>query len=452
MNINEIGDLLSAKKVLVTGHNGFKGTWLIKFLEKLNASISGISLERQNNNLFNFNSGYLNTEFIGDIANKDFFYNALKKTDPDIIFHMAAQPLVLTSYKNPYETFQTNVIGTLNLLEILRADEFNSKKRIVIVVTTDKVYKENGMDQAYVESDQLGGYDPYSSSKAAAELISFSYFSSFFKKSDNVKIASARAGNVIGGGDNSDYRVVPDVINAMLSSQDIQLRMPNAIRPWQHVLEPLYGYIRLACTLFKTSDNMYLIPTAEVPLTNIYRDVLINEEQLPIKLTAHTPCFRSEAGSYGRDTKGLIRQHQFEKIELFKISNPESSMAELDGLLENAEEILKLLELPYQVVQLCAGDIGFSSCKTFDIEVWMPSQNKYREISSCSNFGDFQARRSNIKFKSKDGKHFAHTINGSGLAVGRTLIALLENNFTGSSVLNLPEVLHSYYGASSIDI
>jgi len=204
--------------------------------------------------------------------------------------------------------------------------------------------------------------------------------------------------------------------------------------------------------LFKTSDNMYLIPTAEVPLTNIYRDVLINEEQLPIKLTAHTPCFRSEAGSYGRDTKGLIRQHQFEKIELFKISNPESSMAELDGLLENAEEILKLLELPYQVVQLCAGDIGFSSCKTFDIEVWMPSQNKYREISSCSNFGDFQARRSNIKFKSKDGKHFAHTINGSGLAVGRTLIALLENNFTGSSVLNLPEVLHSYYGASSIDI
>ena len=204
--------------------------------------------------------------------------------------------------------------------------------------------------------------------------------------------------------------------------------------------------------LFKTSDNLYLIPTAEVPLTNIYRDVLINEEQLPIKLTAHTPCFRSEAGSYGRDTKGLIRQHQFEKIELFKISNPESSMAELDGLLENAEEILKLLELPYQVVQLCAGDIGFSSCKTFDIEVWMPSQNKYREISSCSNFGDFQARRSNIKIKSKDGKHFAHTINGSGLAVGRTLIALLENNFTGSSVLNLPEVLHSYYGASSIDI
>ena len=204
--------------------------------------------------------------------------------------------------------------------------------------------------------------------------------------------------------------------------------------------------------LFKTSENLYLIPTGEVPLTNIYRDILINEDQLPIKLTSHTPCFRSEAGSYGRDTKGLIRQHQFEKIELFKISNPSSSMAELDGLLANAEEILKLLELPYQVVQLCAGDIGFSSCKTFDIEVWMPSQNKYREISSCSNFSDFQARRSNIKIKTKDGKHFAHTINGSGLAVGRTLIALLENRFDGSNTIKLPKILEPYFGSLDLDI
>ena len=178
--------------------------------------------------------------------------------------------------------------------------------------------------------------------------------------------------------------------------------------------------------LFKTSDNLYLIPTAEVPLTNIYRDVLINEDQLPIKLTAHTPCFRSEAGSYGRDTKGLIRQHQFEKIELFKISNPETSMGELEGLLANAEEILQLLELPYQVIELCAGDIGFSSCKTFDIEVWMPSQNKYREISSCSNF--------------------------SGLAVGRTLIALLENGYEGSSAIMLPKVLESYFGSTKIEV
>ena len=204
--------------------------------------------------------------------------------------------------------------------------------------------------------------------------------------------------------------------------------------------------------LFKASENLYLIPTGEVPLTNIYRDVVVNEDQLPIKLTSHTPCFRSEAGSYGRDTKGLIRQHQFEKIELFKISNPESSMDELDGLLENAEEILQLLELPYQVVQLCAGDIGFSSCKTFDIEVWMPSQNKYREISSCSNFSDFQARRSNIKVKSKDGKYYAHTINGSGLAVGRTLIALLENRYDGSSTIKLPKILEKYFGSIDLHI
>ena len=204
--------------------------------------------------------------------------------------------------------------------------------------------------------------------------------------------------------------------------------------------------------LFKTADNLYLIPTAEVPLTNIYRDVLISEDQLPIKLTAHTPCFRSEAGSYGRDTRGLIRQHQFEKIELFKISNPETSMTELDGLLANAEEILQLLELPYQVIQLCAGDIGFSSCKTFDIEVWMPSQNNYREISSCSNFSDFQARRSNIKIKSSKGKYYAHTINGSGLAVGRTLIALLENNYKGDNYIKIPESLVGYYGDDTVNI
>jgi len=204
--------------------------------------------------------------------------------------------------------------------------------------------------------------------------------------------------------------------------------------------------------LFKTSENLYLIPTAEVPLTNIYRDVVINDDQLPIRLTAHTPCFRSEAGSYGKDTKGLIRQHQFEKIELFKISDPVTSMSELDGLLENAEEILQLLELPYQVIQLCAGDIGFSSCKTFDIEVWMPSQNKFREISSCSNFGDFQARRSNIKIKSTNGKYFAHTINGSGLAVGRTLIAILENRYNGSNLIELPACIEPYFGSKTLEV
>ena len=204
--------------------------------------------------------------------------------------------------------------------------------------------------------------------------------------------------------------------------------------------------------LFKTTDNLYLIPTAEVPLTNIHRDTLIEKSSLPLKLTSHTPCFRSEAGSYGRDTKGLIRQHQFEKIELVQVIDAEDSMEALDGLLSNAEEILQALELPYQVIELCTGDIGFSSCKTFDIEVWMPSQNKYREISSCSNFSDFQARRANIKIKSDEGKNFAHTINGSALAVGRTLIAILENKYDGSDQITLPQALKPYMDKLTISI
>jgi len=204
--------------------------------------------------------------------------------------------------------------------------------------------------------------------------------------------------------------------------------------------------------LFKTTENLYLIPTAEVPLTNIHRDTLIEKSSLPLKLTSHTPCFRSEAGSYGRDTKGLIRQHQFEKIELVQVIDAEDSMEALDGLLSNAEEILQALELPYQVIELCTGDIGFSSCKTFDIEVWMPSQNKYREISSCSNFSDFQARRANIKIKSDKGKNFAHTINGSALAVGRTLIAILENKYNGSDQITLPQALKPYMDKLTISI
>ena len=204
--------------------------------------------------------------------------------------------------------------------------------------------------------------------------------------------------------------------------------------------------------LFKTTDNLYLIPTAEVPLTNVHRNTLIDQNKLPLKLTSHTPCFRSEAGSYGRDTKGLIRQHQFEKIELVQITEPKNSMSALDGLLSNAEEILQLLELPYQVVELCTGDIGFSACKTFDIEVWMPSQNKYREISSCSNFSDFQARRANIKIKSDSGKDLAHTINGSALAVGRTLIAILENRYDNQDTISIPNALEPYFGSSYLNI
>jgi seryl-tRNA synthetase len=204
--------------------------------------------------------------------------------------------------------------------------------------------------------------------------------------------------------------------------------------------------------LFKTTENLYLIPTAEVPLTNVHRDTLTEIGKLPLKLTSHTPCFRSEAGSYGRDTKGLIRQHQFEKIELVQVTHEDDSMNALDGLLGNAEEILQLLELPYQVIELCTGDIGFSSCKTFDIEVWMPSQNKYREISSCSNFSDFQARRANIKVKDENGKSFAHTINGSALAVGRTLIAILENRYDGSDTIILPKALKPYIEDLTISI
>ena len=204
--------------------------------------------------------------------------------------------------------------------------------------------------------------------------------------------------------------------------------------------------------LFKSSDKLFLIPTAEVPLTNLFRDEFLNEDDLPIKVTSHTPCFRSEAGSYGKDTRGLIRQHQFEKIELVQVTNPNNSMECLDNLLSNACEILDLLELPYQVIELCSGDLGFSSCKTYDIEVWMPSQEKYREISSCSNFSDFQARRANIKFK-QDGKNkFVHTINGSGLAVGRTLIALIENKYDGNDKILIPEALIPYLGSDHVEI
>ena len=205
--------------------------------------------------------------------------------------------------------------------------------------------------------------------------------------------------------------------------------------------------------LFKTTDSLYLIPTAEVPLTNLFRNKILNKQDVPIKVTSHTPCFRSEAGSYGKDTKGLIRQHQFEKIELVQVCDPNTSLDDLNFLLGHAEEILQKLNLPYQVIELCTGDLGFSASKTFDIEVWMPSQNKYREISSCSNFSDFQARRSNIKIKKEQGKVIANTINGSALAVGRTLIAIIENNYSqATNSIHIPEVLQEFMGKKVISI
>lgn len=203
--------------------------------------------------------------------------------------------------------------------------------------------------------------------------------------------------------------------------------------------------------LFKLTDErgFYLIPTAEVPVTNILRDELLESaDQLPIKLVCHTPCFRSEAGSYGRDTRGMIRQHQFEKVELVQFVRPEDSDAALEGLVGHAEAILQKLGLPHRTVILCGGDIGFSAAKTYDIEVWVPSQNKYREISSCSNFRDFQARRMKARYRNAEtGKpELLHTLNGSGLAIGRTLLAVLENYQQADGSVTIPEVLRPYMG------
>lgn len=200
--------------------------------------------------------------------------------------------------------------------------------------------------------------------------------------------------------------------------------------------------------LFKTTEGLYMIPSAEVPVTNIHSDEILKEEDLPIYYTAFTPCFRSEAGSYGKDTKGYIRQHQFNKVEMVKFSHPDTSWDELEKIVGNAEAILQKLELPYRVITLCSGDIGFSAAKCYDIEVWLPSENKYREISSCSNCTDFQARRANIKFRPKEGgkPQFVHTLNGSGLAVGRTLVAILENYQQADGSVKVPKVLIPYMG------
>lgn len=200
-------------------------------------------------------------------------------------------------------------------------------------------------------------------------------------------------------------------------------------------------------------QGMSLIPTAEVPLTNIARDRIFDTRELPLKMTAHTPCFRSEAGSYGRDTKGLIRQHQFDKVEMVQLVLPENSMQALEDLTSHAEAILQKLVLPYRKVLLCTGDMGFGSCKTYDLEVWLPGQDTYREISSCSNMGDFQARRMQARYKSKDMKkpELLHTLNGSGLAVGRTLVAVLENYQQADGSVTIPEVLIPYMnGVKSI--
>ncbi len=198
--------------------------------------------------------------------------------------------------------------------------------------------------------------------------------------------------------------------------------------------------------LYACTDNYYLAPTAEVPVTNLFMDEYV--ENLPVLMTAYTACFRREAGKHGQDTRGIIRQHQFNKVEMVKFVKPETSYDELEKLTNDAEEVLKLLKIPYRVISLCTGDLGFSAAKTYDIEAWVPAQKKYREISSCSNFESFQARRANIRYRTPDGPKFVHTINGSGLAIGRTVVAILENYQRADGSVEIPEVLRPYLGGA----
>ena len=262
------------------------------------------------------------------------------------------------------------------------------------------------------------------------------------------KIAGARFPLYLGVG----ARLERALINFMLDLHTTQHGYKEVLPPFIVNRKSMTGTGQLPkfeTDLFKLEGlDYFLIPTAEVPVTNIHQDEILDEAQLPIYYTAYTPCFRSEAGSYGKDTRGLIRQHQFNKVELVKFTRPEISYDELETLLDNAETVLRRLELPYRVITLCTGDLGFSAAKTYDIEVWMPSQGVYREISSCSNFEDFQARRAGIRFKEKGkkGTRLVHTLNGSGLAVGRTLAAILENCQQEDGTVVIPKALTPYMG------
>jgi seryl-tRNA synthetase len=262
------------------------------------------------------------------------------------------------------------------------------------------------------------------------------------------KITGARFAVMKGAG----ARLERALINFMLDLQTTVHGYTEILPPFMVNKDSMTGTGQLPKfeeELFKVENGTYyLIPTAEVPVTNLHRSEIIKEEDLPVRYTAYTPCFRREAGSYGKDTRGLIRQHQFDKVELVKFVKPETSYEELEGLLNDACAVLERLGLPYRVVTLCTGDLGFSAAKTYDIEVWLPGQQKYREISSCSNFEDYQARRADIRYKPAGGKGtaFVHTLNGSGLAVGRTLVAVLENFQEGDGSVAIPEPLRPYMG------
>ncbi|MFO5492137.1 MAG: serine--tRNA ligase [Cuspidothrix sp.] len=262
-----------------------------------------------------------------------------------------------------------------------------------------------------------------------------------------VKIAQSRFVSLIGAGAALERALIQFMLSKHIENGYIEVSPPLLVNT-----DSLTGTGQLpkfAEESFKCADDeLWLIPTAEVPVTNLYRGDIINAEELPIYHTAYTPCFRREAGSYGREMRGLIRLHQFNKVELVKLVKPEDSFEELETLVASAESILQGLKLPYRVINLCTADLGFSSTKTYDLEVWLPSSGKYREISSCSNCVDFQARRADIRFKEagKKGTQFVHTLNGSGLAVGRTMAAILENYQQADGTIKVPEVLQVYLG------
>lgn len=257
-----------------------------------------------------------------------------------------------------------------------------------------------------------------------------------------VKISQARFVNLIGAGAALERALIQFMLNTHTANGYVEVAPPLLVN--SDSMQGTGQLPKFADDLFKCAeDDLWLIPTAEVPVTNLYRDETFDGETLPVHHCAYTPCFRREAGSYGRDTRGLIRLHQFNKVELVKFVLPENAAEEHEKLVRDAESILQALKLPYRVVELCTGDIGFSAAKCYDLEVWLPTANTYREISSCSNFHDFQARRANIRFKSKGkkGTEFLHTLNGSGLAVGRTMSAILENYQQPDGRILLPEVL-----------
>jgi seryl-tRNA synthetase len=266
------------------------------------------------------------------------------------------------------------------------------------------------------------------------------------------KITGARFPLLAGAG----ARLERGLINFMLDIHTREHGYTEIVPPFMANSKSLFGTSQLPKfeeDLFKVRDtDFYLIPTAEVPVTNIFRDEIIDGERLPIKFTAYTPCFRSEAGSYGKDVRGIFRQHQFNKVELVKFTQQENSDAELESLVANAEEILKRLKLPYRVVIHSTGDMGFAAAKSYDLEVWLPGQNAYREISSCSNCEDFQARRANIRYRPAPGEkvRFAHTLNGSGLAIGRTWIAIMENFQQKDGTVVIPEALRPYLDGQSV--